>query len=428
MNKIKFSKQFKLILFLLSLPSFLSASNLMELIELSLKNENYLIKNLQNQQSENEHKATFSAYLPSLSLNSAYVANNKDRFITDPKESFFATLSLNFLLFDGGKREARLRSLDIKKNLSTLDKAQSKNALALNAATLYFNYLSLEKIIEAQRQKALFLEKTLQRLEKFHLAGLSAKDELESIRARYHLANLEFLQRKLELEALKKELIILSQTNFIPKNGAKMKELESENATSFEVLKAKEQIKLAQEGVYIARAEFFPRFFVQNNFTFYQNNHNLKIPPQYQNLSEELLKKYSQNNQFLLGFEWKIFDFDARSKELENKRLDVQISHANLNLIERKNKEELNYLKKNLEFLQEQIKTLQTAQNAASLAFESVNKKYTAGLCSYVEYLGALEAKFKSNGDLELAKNELEIAKANYYFLAGFDLKDRILQ
>lgn len=413
-------------LFLLFSP--LCASNLAELIELSLQNESYLAKNSQHQQSENDYQAAFASYLPSLSLSGAYVANNKDRRIIDAQEALFAKFSLNFLLFDGGKREATLRGLEFKKNLSALDRMQSKNALALNAITLYFNYLSLEKIIKAQEQKALFLEKTLLRVQKFHRAGLSAKDELESIRARYHLANLEFLQKKLGLEGVKKELTILSQRNFIPEEGARMKELGDERASNVEILKAKERVGLAQEALSIAKAEFFPRFFVQNHFAFYKNHHPLKLASNLQNFSEGLAEKYAQNNQFVLGFEWKIFDFDARGRELENRRLDVQISRANLKLAQRQNEEELAFLRKNLQVLVEQISTLKIALDAANLAFESVDKKYTAGLCSYVEYLGALEAKFRAAGELELAENELEITKANYYFLAGFDLEERIVR
>lgn len=426
MDTMKFAK--KSALFLSLLPVFLHAGNLKELIELSLKNESYLIKAWQNKQDENQKNAAFASYLPSLSLSMAYAANNKDCLITEPKESLFARVSLKFLLFDGGKREAHLKSLKLKQNLSTLDKKQHKNYLALSAIVLYFNYLSLEEIIKTHRQKRLFLEKTLQRLEKFYVAGLSARDELESVRAKYHLADLELLQKELQLEELKKELFILNQNDLIPQRGNLIKELENDHTQSIEILKATEEIKRAKEGVNIARAEFFPHFFLQDHYGFYKNHHHPKLPPNYQIFAESFLNKYAQNHQILLGFEWKIFDFNARTKELENKRLEVQISRAHLSFLERKNKKELEYLRKNLQVLKERITSLSYALNAAQIAFKSVDEKYRAGLCSYVEYLGALEAQFQAMGDVEFAKNEREIAKANYYFLAGFDLGDRILQ
>ena len=76
------------------LPLFVFASNLNELINLSLKNEDYLIKELALLKAQSERKSAFRAYLPELSLQGAYVGNSLDRFASDPKESLFTRLSL----------------------------------------------------------------------------------------------------------------------------------------------------------------------------------------------------------------------------------------------------------------------------------------------------------------------------------------------
>lgn len=408
----------------LSLP--VSASNLKEFINLSQNNEQYFIKEMQNRQTILENSQVFRSYLPSLSLNAAYVANNKDRFIIDPQESLFAKLSLNILLFDGGAREATLRALQSKEKLSFLNKEQSRNYLALNAITLYFNTLSLEKIILANEQKVNFLQSNFERLQKFYNAGLSSKDELESIRAKYHLSLLELSQNKLKFASIQKEIRILSNTDFKPKGEAYLDNPTQEKSQNYEVLKAKEQINLSEENLNLAKAKYFPKFYIQNNFGFYKNNYNPKIPPIYANLADEFLERHSQSNQFILGLEWKLFDFNARVKEIEKERLGVQIANANARFNERKNKEELIYLKQSLNFLKEQISALKLSLEAANLAFESVDKKYKAGLVSYVEYLGALETKFKAQGDLELAINEFEITKANYYFNAGVEIISKV--
>ncbi|HDZ5085023.1 TPA: TolC family protein [Campylobacter jejuni] len=411
---------------ILFLSLVLFGSNLKELINLSQNNESYFIKQMQSEQANLNRQQAFRNYLPTLSLNSAYVANNKDRFIIDPQESLFAKVSLNFLLFDGGAREANLRALESKEKLSLLDKEQSKNYLTLNAITLYFNTLSLEKILLANQQKVAFLKSTFERLQKFYNAGLSPKDELESIKAKYHLSLLELSQNELKLANIQKEIKILSHTDFKPKGDALLENPQQEKSQNYEVMIAKEQINLAKESVNLAKAKYFPKFYIQDNFSFYKNNFNPKVPASFVNLADNFLEKYSQGNQFILGMEWKIFDFNARTKEIEKERLNVQIANANARFSERKNKEELNYLDKSLKVLQEQILALNLSLNAANLAFESVDKKYRAGLVSYVEYLQALEAKFKAQSDLELAKNEFEITKANYYFNAGIDLNSKV--
>ncbi|EAI0965507.1 multidrug efflux RND transporter outer membrane subunit CmeD [Campylobacter coli] len=419
-------KYLKSAIFLALYPLAMLASNLHEFIALSQNNESYLIKQMQSEQANLDKEQAFRNYLPSLSLNSAYVANNKDRFIIDPQESLFAKVSLNFLLFDGGAREANLRALESKEKLSLLDKEQSKNYLALNAITLYFNTLSLKKILLANQQKVAFLKSTFERLQKFYDAGLSPKDELESIKAKYHLSLLELSQNELKLANIQKEIKILSDTDFKVQGNAFLENPQQEKSQNYEVMIAKEQINLAKESVNLAKAEYFPKFYIQDNFNFYKNNYNPKVLAPFVNLADQFLEKYSQGNQFILGMEWKIFDFNARAKEVEKERLNVQIANANARFSERKNKEELNYLDKSLKVLQEQILALNLSLNAANLAFESVDKKYQAGLVSYVEYLQALEAKFKAQSDLELAKNEFEITKANYYFNAGIDLNSKV--
>ncbi|EAI0057124.1 multidrug efflux RND transporter outer membrane subunit CmeD [Campylobacter coli] len=421
-----FEKYLKSAIFLALYPLAMLASNLHEFIALSQNNESYLIKQMQSEQANLDKEQAFRNYLPSLSLNSAYVANNKDRFIIDPQESLFAKVSLNFLLFDGGAREASLRALESREKLSLLDKEQNKNYLALNAITLYFNTLSLEKILLANQQKVSFLKSTFERLQKFYDAGLSPKDELESIKAKYHLSLLELSQNELKLANIQKEIKILSDTDFKVQGNAFLENPQQEKSQNYEVMIAKEQINLAKESVNLAKAEYFPKFYIQDNFNFYKNIYNPKVPAPFVNLADQFLEKYSQGNQFILGVEWKIFDFNARAKEVEKERLNVQIANANARFSERKNKEELNYLDKSLKVLQEQILALNLSLNAANLAFESVDKKYQAGLVSYVEYLQALEAKFKAQSDLELAKNEFEITKANYYFNAGIDLNSKV--
>ncbi len=424
-----FKKYLKIIskaVFLAFLSQPASASNLKELINLSQNNEQYLIKQMQNRQAVLENSQAFRNYLPSLGLNAAYVANNKDHFIIVPQESLFAKLSLNVLLFDGGAREATLRALQSKEKLSFLDKEQSRNYLALNAITLYFNTLSLEKILLANEQKVKFLKSSFERLQKFYNAGLSSKDELESIRAKYHLSLLELNQNKLKLVSIQKEIRILSNTDFKPEGETYLDNPIQEKSQNYEVLKAKEQINLAKENLNLVKAQYFPKFYIQNNFGFYKNNYNPKIPAPYINLADEFLEKHSQSNQFILGLEWKLFDFNARAKEIEKERLNVQIANANARYNERKNKEELIYLRQSLNFLKEQISALKLSLEAANSAFESVDKKYKAGLASYVEYLGAVETKFKAQSDLELAINEFEITKANYYFNAGVELISKV--
>lgn len=408
------------------------ASNLNELIDLSLKNEQYLIKELTHLKAVNERKSVSRAYLPELSFQGGYTNNSFDTFLTSPKDSLFGKLSLKVLLYDGGKREATLSALKASEKLANLAKEQSKNYLALNAATLYFNHQSMQSLIKADEQKELYLKNTLIRLEEFYKAGLAAKDALETVRAQYHLTSLNLHKNKLKLIEIEKNLQELSGEKFSPNGEARLKDIGYMSGENLDTLIAFEQANIAQKKLDMAKAEYLPRFFIQDTMGLYKNHYGVNFPPIFTtmggNFMDEYFKKRAFNNQFIIAFEWKIFDFFSTSAKVETQRLEAQIQKLNANYVERQNKLELVYLQDELKVLGEQIQALELANEAANLAFESVDKKYTAGLNSYNDYLQSLESKFKATSDLQLAKNEFEIAKARYYFTAGIDIKERISQ
>lgn len=424
----------KKLTFLMIVPLFLKAMSLGELIDLSLLNEDYLIQELNTQKILNEQKSAQRAYLPSLSIQGGYVANNKDVFITDPKESLYAKLSLNLLLYDGGKREAVLSSLEHQNTLAHASKEYTKNTLELRATTLFFNYKSMQSLIEASEQKVLYLQNMLDLVQKFYETGLKSKDEYESMKAQFHLAQLELSKNKLKIFEIQKELKKLIKSDF--------KALESElkahlkepnfNLKSYnqELAMSNIQVALAKESVDIAKSEYLPRVYIQNNYGFYKTHFDLdpsyKSMPGIEGLLDNAFPKRSQTNQFILGFEWKIFDFNARVKKVEAQRLDLQIKRLENEYKKRANELELSYIKDELEVLKEQIYALELSLNASELAFKSVDTQYKAGLKSYTEYLQGLESLFKTRADLELVKNEFEIAKARYYFNAGVNIKERI--
>ncbi|MBT0759006.1 TolC family protein [Campylobacter lari] len=416
------------ILYLLFLPLFLLANNLKEFIDLSLNNENYLQKQLQFSKSILEQESVQNAYLPSLHLGVSYLGSNKDRFIIEPQESLMSTLSLKFLLFDGGNREVKIASMQSLKQLAYLEKENMANYMALSASVLYFNYLSLESIIASDKQKEITLQNQLKRLENFYQAGLASQSELESIRAKFELSSYELAQNELKLYELKNEIYNLSKTHFTPSFQNILQEPSAEKNKSYEIALMQEKLNLENLKIDSARAELFPKIFLQNSFSFYDMNYNPKLPHELKSTSESFLKEHGQSNRFILAFEWKIFDFSANQKALEAQKYTSKITQLELEKTKRKVDIELDNLLQEIEISKVKIKALNASFNAANLAFEAIEKKYTAGLCSYVEYLNALELKYKSQSQLELAKNEHEITKARYYFAAGIDIKTKVLE
>ncbi len=421
----------KIIYFVL-LPFLVFATNLKDFIELSLKNETALIKENELLKASTQRQKALSAYFPSINLESAYNANNGDVFIDRAKESLYASFSLSYIIYDGGKREAYLDGTKSMQNIAFLNLKLNEQDIIYKACVLYFNYLSLEKIISANKAKEAFLEDSFKNTERLFKAGLKSKEARQSINAAYEQSKIERMKSELRLFELQKEILILAKEKFTPKKEEFLQEPRYQSPDNIELKILKEEENLASLNLDMARSEFYPHFYIQNSYGFYQNYFDFSLPaplPVFaSDFMDKYFKKYSQNNSFVIAMRWKLFDYKLRSAEVEEKRLDLYSKKLQRRLKERQNKAELEYSLKELQVLKEQINTLNLALEASKLSFESIDKKYKSGLASHNEYLKALDDKFISISRLELAKNDFEIAKARYYLLAGLDIRERILR
>ena len=91
------------------LPLALFGSNLSEIASKATQNEISKIKELELKRANLNDEATSSAYLPSLSLEGSYGKNASTFPSIVAKESAGVLARIDFLLYDGGAREARLK-------------------------------------------------------------------------------------------------------------------------------------------------------------------------------------------------------------------------------------------------------------------------------------------------------------------------------
>ncbi|WP_181001246.1 TolC family protein [Campylobacter concisus] len=192
------------------LPVFLLSSNLSEIANKATQNEISKIKELELKRANLNDEATLSSYMPSLSLEGSYGKNASTFPSVVAKESAGVLARIDFLLYDGGAREARLKMSQLLKNKAAIASDEAKNYLAFKAVNLYFNACALENIIAAKNAQANFLKGVLDKLEKANIAGLAAKDELENVRAKYYLANSTQLEYKNKMEQILNEINLLT--------------------------------------------------------------------------------------------------------------------------------------------------------------------------------------------------------------------------
>ncbi|WP_149710861.1 TolC family protein [Campylobacter concisus] len=411
------------------LPVFLLGSNLSVIANKATQNEISKIKELELKRANLSDEATLSSYMPSLSLEGSYGKNASTFPSIVAKESAGVLARIDFLLYDGGAREARLKMSQLLKNKAAIASNEAKNYLALKAVNLYFNALALENIIAAKQAQANFLKGVLDKLEKANIAGLAAKDELENVRAKYYLANSTQLEYKNKMEQILNEINLLTGEKILPVAGAKMADISSNLASkNAELDRLSQDIFLSEAKLSEAKAGFLPQILLYDTYGFYKNNYDIDLGrfSSYRSYVDKYLKEDTHGNKFGIAFKWKIFDFFATSKMSQAQKITLDEARLNLEYKKRENETRLKNLQSEIVVLTSKIASLNEYVKASDLALKASYEKYNSGLLGYSDLLEALSQKFDAISLFESAKDELEIKKAEFFFENGEPILERI--
>ena len=367
--------------------------------------------------------------MPSLSLEGSYGKNASTFPSIVAKESAGVLARIDFLLYDGGAREARLKMSQLLKNKAAIASDEAKNYLAFKAVNLYFNACALENIIAAKNAQANFLKGVLDKLEKANKAGLAPKDELENVRAKYHLANSAELEYKNKMEQILNEINLLTGEQISPLSGAKMAEISSNLASkNAELDRLNQDISLSEAKLSETRAGFLPQISLYDTYGFYKNNYDIDLGKYsaYRPYLDKYLKEDTHGNKFGVSFRWKIFDFFATSKMSQASKIALDEARLNLEYKKRENETKLKNLQNEIATLSSKIASLNEYVKASDLALRASYEKYSSGLLGYSDLLEALSQKFDAISLFEGTKDELEIKKAEYFFESGESILERI--
>jgi len=411
------------------LPVFLLGSNLSVIANKATQNEISKIKELELKRANLNDEATLSSYMPSLSLEGSYGKNASTFPSVVAKESAGVLARIDFLLYDGGAREARLKMSELLKNKAMIASDEVKNYLAFKAVNLYFNALALENIIAAKNAQANFLKGVLDKLEKANIAGLAAKDELENVRAKYYLANSTQLEYKNKMEQILNEINLLTGEQILPVAGAKMADISSNLASkNAELDRLSQDIFLGEAKLSETRAGFLPQIMLYDTYGFYKNNYDIDLGrlSSYRSYVDKYLKEDTHGNKFGIAFKWKIFDFFATSKMSQIQKIALDEARLNLEYKRRENETRLKNLQSEIVVLTSKIASLNEYVRASNLALKASYEKYNSGLLGYSDLLEALSQKFDAISLFESAKDELEIKKAEFFFENGEPILERI--
>ncbi|WP_419774316.1 TolC family protein [Halarcobacter sp.] len=397
------------------LPLILLGQNLDELVELSLKNQLINSYEYDTDSIKKEYESVKSSYYPKLDVSATY-SNTNEETPSVPNDGIRSSASINFVLYDGNKRSntfSKYRS-NIKSSQESLN--SSKNQIALDVSSYYFNYLALLAQKEAKLKQIDQLKAQEERLSKFLAVGSTTKDEVEKIISRVESENVNLHSIELDLQTILFNLEYITGKKISISEGSMIKDYQVTQDSQRADIKALEyDVKAQFDNAKIEKSGYLPTITLDNTYTDYDYN--------YDNSAYESIE---DQNIFSVNMKWNLFSFGETKNRYEaqykkylslKSRYEYERNRANT---------DLQLAQRAFNIAKLKVKSANASLKAATSAYEVIKSKYENGLIENVAYLEALSEKYDAMSLLEFAKYDLEIKKANIIYHSGENLKDYI--
>ena len=406
----------KKLYFIFLVPLFLYSKNLEELVNLSIQNK-LVDSSIQNLYSiKDEYRSVKSGYLPSLDVGAGHsITDNETASLA--KNSSKAYASLNYVLYDGGKKSDIYDSYE-----STIKSADEsvlalKNEIALNVINYYYDYLSNISKKEAKIKEIEQLDSQLQRLSRFLDAGTTTEDEVQKIISRLENAKVVLQEIELNMQTIVHNLEYITGQEVNIQSGSSISEFKSDNEKDLRFdLKSIEfdlQTKLANSRS--EKSAYLPTITLDNTYTYYDNNYegNYSNDLEHQNILSANLK-------------WNLFSFGKTKYKYESKYKEYLSEKSKFEYEKNKADTDLKLALKAYDISKLKIKSAEANVKAADATFDVIKSKYENGLIDNVAFLESLSEKSDALSQLKTSQNELEIKKANIIYHSGKKLQEYI--
>lgn len=410
----------KKIYFIFLTPLFLYSQNLEELVNLSIQNRLVNASQQSLDSIKDEYKSVKSGYLPKLDVGGKY-AMAEEETASLAKKSGNVYGSLNYLLYDGGKKSDVYDSYEstIKSSEESLESL--KNGISLTVANYYFNYLSLVAQKEAKLKEIEQLESQMLRLSRFLDAGTTTEDEVQKIVSSVENANVNLQEIELEIVTILHNLEYITGSKVDITSGSNIKELEelSKNAERFDIKSLEYDVQTKLSNAKAEKSGYLPTITLDNTYSYYDNNFDNK---DYESNANSL----DHQNIASANLSWNIFSFGETKYKYESAYKSYLASKLNYEYEKNKANVDLQLAIRAYEISKTKIKSAEANLKAAESAYEVIKSKFENGLVDNVAYLQSLSEKFDALSQLKTSINDLEIKKANIIYNSGKKLEEYI--
>ena len=408
----------KKIYFTFLVPIFLYSQNLEELVNLTI--ENRLVESSkQNLDAlKDEYKSVQRGYLPKLDAGASYSINEHE-YPNNPKKRANAYGSLNYLLYDGGKKYDIYDGYEtnIKSGEKSLDAL--KNNLSLTVIQYYFDYLSLEAKKDAKQKEIEQLTAQEDRIGRFYNAGTTTEDELQKIVSRLQNAIVELQEIELNIITITHNLEYITGTQVSITDGSKLQDINNliQKSPRFDIQALDLSTQSKQSVAQAQKSGYYPTITLDNTFNYYDNNYDRKINDtdinNHQNIASANMK-------------WNLFSFGQTKYQYESKQKEYLASRSNFEYEKNKADVDLQLALKSYNIAKAKIKSTEATLKAAQSAYEIIKSKFENGLIDNVAFLQSLTEKYDAISQHKKAINDLEVKKATIIYHSGEKLQEYI--
>ncbi|CAM3384441.1 TolC family protein [Arcobacter aquimarinus] len=399
-------------------PFFLYAQNLEELVNLSIENRLVDSSKQSLESIQDEYKSIKSGYLPSLDVGAKYAMTDEETQSL-AQNSANAYASLNYTLYDGGKKSDIYDSYEstIKSTQESIENL--KNNISMNVITYYYNYLSLIAKKDSKIKEIEQLESQMLRLSRFLDAGTTTEDEVQKIISRVENAKVILQEIELETQTILHNLEYITGTKVEITEGSNIKKLNdiTNESERFDIksLEFDLQTKLSKSKA--EKSAFLPTITLDNTYTYYDSNFDNK---------EYEKNTIDHQNIISANLKWNLFSFGETQYKYESAYKSYLASKSKYEYEKNKANVDLQLALKSYDIAKAKIKSAQANLKAAQSAYEVIKSKYENGLIDNVAFLESLSEKSEAVSQLKTSINELEIKKANIIYHSGKKLQEYI--
>lgn len=406
------------IITMLSLPAFLCAYSLDELVDIAHQNRVVKAATHMLQSSQKSYESTQDSYLPTVQIGADF-QNAYEETPALPQNSIKAYASLQYMIYDGGKKADIYKQLQSNISMNEKNVEAIKNDIALEVSRLYFEYMSLLSDKEATLQEIEQLKAELTRLEMFYKTGSVTQDEVKKIDSRVKSAEVTLHETELSIQEVLHtlEYFTTKKIDTIQEGSEVVYNPKEDQKTIRPDL---EQLSYAAEAtLYEAQSEksvTMPTLSFNNTLSYSEYYFDDK--------TKEVGFLIDTQNIATLNLSWNIFDFGATRERYEAKYEEYLSKKASLD--HQKEIADVDYRlsKKSLSIAKLKIDATKATLDAASATYELIKLRYQNGIVDNVAYLQALSEKYEAARGYTRALNDYEIKKAEALYYSGKNIKE----